>query len=60
MVAIVKVVAIMVSNGLDGQKPVELNQRVKKSEIREFYFPWQVKLGVRMLNLAKKKGLAIS
>ena len=55
MVAIVKVVAIMVSNGLDGQKPVELNQRVKKSEIREFYFPWQVKLGVRMLNLARRR-----
>ena len=38
VVAIVKVVAIMVSNGLDGQKPVELNQRVKKVKLENFTF----------------------
>ena len=38
MVAIVKVVAIMVSNGLDGQKPVELNCSVKKVKLENFTF----------------------
>ena len=38
MVAIVKVVAIMVSNGLDGQKPVELSLSVKKVKLENFTF----------------------
>ena len=33
-----KVVAIMVSNGLDGQKPVELNVSVKKVKLENFTF----------------------
>ena len=38
MVAIVKVVAIMASNGLDGQKAVELNLSVKKVKLENFTF----------------------